>query len=240
MTCIVYKQECICENTKVVDVQEWPLFEHIPCTSIYSVHKSLASRKSTYFVFRQFFGESNLPRQEGMITHHLTRSVLWLKGSFRLGCKLAAFCNKWFCFCREIGFFYLFIAAVHCGKCRLLCLVLTGPEFLLMLQTVVVAQLVERLLPTPEVRSSNPVIYMEQLLTVNCTETTKIKKKEAGNGLFFTIEVSKNYSQLQVNETNFNETSREPMPDCFKQLNYRRTFKFFLRLCYRDRWRNCC
>ena len=93
MTCIVYKQECICENTKVVDVQEWPLFEHIPCTSIYSVHKSLASRKSTYFVFRQFFGESNLPRQEGMITHHLTRSVLWLKGSFRLGNQLYSVTN---------------------------------------------------------------------------------------------------------------------------------------------------
>ena len=48
---------------------------------------------------------------------------------------------------------------------------------------VVVAQLVERLLPTTEVRSSNPVIgniYIEYLL-VNCIEKTKIKKKEAWN-----------------------------------------------------------
>ena len=38
---------------------------------------------------------------------------------------------------------------------------------------VVVAQLVERLLPIPEVRGSNPVIgknlfYIEHLFTVNC------------------------------------------------------------------------
>ena len=47
---------------------------------------------------------------------------------------------------------------------------------------VVVVQLVERSLPTPEVRGSNPVIgkiYIEQLLTVNCVlvEKTKIKQK---------------------------------------------------------------
>ena len=52
---------------------------------------------------------------------------------------------------------------------------------------VVVAQLVERLLPTPEVRGSNPVIfkiYIEHLFAVNCIEKTKIKKKEAENGPF--------------------------------------------------------
>ena len=46
---------------------------------------------------------------------------------------------------------------------------------------VVVAQLVERLLPTPEVRGSNPVIGKKLYWTfnVNCFEKTKIKKKEA-------------------------------------------------------------
>ena len=46
-------------------------------------------------------------------------------------------------------------------------------------RAVVVAQLVERLLPIPEVRGSNPVIskiYIEHF-TVNCIEKTKIKKK---------------------------------------------------------------
>ena len=50
------------------------------------------------------------------------------------------------------------------------------------------AQLVERLLPIPEVRGSNLVIgkiYIEHLSSVNCIEKTKIKKKEAGNGPFF-------------------------------------------------------
>ena len=52
---------------------------------------------------------------------------------------------------------------------------------------VVVAQLVERSLPTPEIRGSNPVIgkllyrTFNCLSTVNCIEKTKIKKKEAGN-----------------------------------------------------------
>ena len=48
-------------------------------------------------------------------------------------------------------------------------------------RAVVVAQLVEQLLPTPEVHGSNPVIvkllYVEHLCTVNCFEKTKIKKK---------------------------------------------------------------
>ena len=53
------------------------------------------------------------------------------------------------------------------------------------------AQLVEQLLLTPEVRSSNPVIgkllyrTFNCLSTVNCIEKTKIKKKEAENGPFF-------------------------------------------------------
>ena len=49
------------------------------------------------------------------------------------------------------------------------------------------AQLVERSLSIPEVRGSNPVIskiYIGQLFTVKCIETTKIKKKEAGNSAF--------------------------------------------------------
>ena len=43
----------------------------------------------------------------------------------------------------------------------------------------VVAQLVERLLPIPEVRSSNPVIGKNIYLTftINCIEKTKIKMK---------------------------------------------------------------
>ena len=56
---------------------------------------------------------------------------------------------------------------------------------------VVVAQLVERSLPIPEVRGLNPVIsknlffYIELLFTVNCVlKKAKIKKKEAENGPF--------------------------------------------------------
>ena len=48
---------------------------------------------------------------------------------------------------------------------------------------MVVAQLVERSLPIPEVRGSNPVIgkiYIEHLFTVNSFEKTKIKKKSPG------------------------------------------------------------
>ena len=50
-----------------------------------------------------------------------------------------------------------------------------------------VAQLVERLLPTPEVLSSKPVIgkFIYLTFTVNCIEKTKINEKEAGNGPFF-------------------------------------------------------
>ena len=52
---------------------------------------------------------------------------------------------------------------------------------------VVVAQLVERSLPIPDVRSLNPVIGKHlywTLFTFNCIEKTKIKEKEAGNGPF--------------------------------------------------------
>ena len=45
---------------------------------------------------------------------------------------------------------------------------------------VVVAQLVERSLSTPEVRGSNPVIGK-----FICIEKMKIKKKEAGKGPIF-------------------------------------------------------
>ena len=59
----------------------------------------------------------------------------------------------------------------------------------------VVAQLVERLLPTPEVRGSNPpaIFYLFDiyLFTVNCIEKTKIKIKRPGMALllktFFAI-----------------------------------------------------
>ena len=53
---------------------------------------------------------------------------------------------------------------------------------------MVVAQLVERSLPKSEVHGSNPVfgnIYIEHFINDNSSiENTKIKKKEAGNGLF--------------------------------------------------------
>ena len=50
---------------------------------------------------------------------------------------------------------------------------------------MVVAPLVERLLPRTEVCGSNPVIrklYLYYQYTVNCIEKTNIKKKEAGIG----------------------------------------------------------
>ena len=51
---------------------------------------------------------------------------------------------------------------------------------------VVVAQLVERSLPKPGIRGSNPVIgniFYYQLYLKSDIEKTKIKKKEAANGL---------------------------------------------------------
>ena len=54
------------------------------------------------------------------------------------------------------------------------------------LKTVVVAQLVERSLPIPEGRGSNPVIgkILYQILTVNCIEKTKLKKRRPGMAHF--------------------------------------------------------
>ena len=54
---------------------------------------------------------------------------------------------------------------------------------------VVVAQLVERLLPIPEVYGLNPVFgkNLYWTFTVNCIEKTKIKKKEAENCPFIKI-----------------------------------------------------
>ena len=58
------------------------------------------------------------------------------------------------------------------------------------IRAVVVAQLVERLLPISEVCGSNPVIgkklfiYWTFVFCQLCIEKTKIKKKEAGNGPF--------------------------------------------------------
>ena len=50
---------------------------------------------------------------------------------------------------------------------------------------VVLAKLVERSHPTPEVRSSNPVIgKLYWTFKVNCIEKTKIITKETWNGLF--------------------------------------------------------
>ena len=49
-------------------------------------------------------------------------------------------------------------------------------------------QLVERSLPTIEVRGLNPVIgkfYIVRLLKTNCIEMTKIKKNEALNDPFY-------------------------------------------------------
>ena len=49
---------------------------------------------------------------------------------------------------------------------------------------MVVAQLVERSLPTPEGRGWNPVIG-EILFNVNCIEKTKLKIKRTGMANFF-------------------------------------------------------
>ena len=51
------------------------------------------------------------------------------------------------------------------------------------------AQLAERSLPIPEVRSSNPIdmtFYIEHVFTLKCIGKAIVKKKEAGNCRFFT------------------------------------------------------
>ena len=59
------------------------------------------------------------------------------------------------------------------------------------IKSVVVAQLVERLLPIPEVRGSNPVIgknlfiYLTFVYCQLCIEKTKIKKKRPGMAHLF-------------------------------------------------------
>ena len=58
---------------------------------------------------------------------------------------------------------------------------------------MVVAQLVEQSLPTAEIHGLNPVIA--KFITLNCSknyiEKTKIKKKEAGNGPFKKLNLSR-------------------------------------------------
>ena len=52
------------------------------------------------------------------------------------------------------------------------------------------AQLVERSLPTPEVRGSNPVIrklFYRTFVYCQLSRKDKNKEKEAGNGTFFCI-----------------------------------------------------
>ena len=46
---------------------------------------------------------------------------------------------------------------------------------------VVVAELVEQLLPIQEVRGSNPKVILNNYLLSNCIEKTKIKKKDDWN-----------------------------------------------------------
>ena len=68
---------------------------------------------------------------------------------------------------------------------------------------VVVAQLVERSLPVPYLRASNPVIC-KKLFPVNCIEKTKIKEKEARNGPFFKTSLivpPKSWSSLDKEES---------------------------------------
>ena len=62
------------------------------------------------------------------------------------------------------------------------------------------AQLLERLLPTPEVCELNPVIG--KLLILNCTEKTKIKKKRPRMGRLKTPFESRGifHKNLQINE----------------------------------------
>ena len=56
---------------------------------------------------------------------------------------------------------------------------------------MVVAQLVERSPPTPEIRNSKPVKHIKHMVIVNCVEKTKIKKKRLGTAHFL-VNVGKN------------------------------------------------
>ena len=64
------------------------------------------------------------------------------------------------------------------------------------LWAVVVAQLVEWLLPTPDVSGSNPVIgkNLFGIFTVNCIEKTKIKKKRPGLPHFLKVTLNAFYT----------------------------------------------
>ena len=62
---------------------------------------------------------------------------------------------------------------------------------------MVVAQLVEQLLPTSEICSSNPIV--SKILSANLTfkiEKTKIKEKEAGSGPFYHYEDKSSIEQM--------------------------------------------
>ena len=67
---------------------------------------------------------------------------------------------------------------------------------------VVMYQLVEHLLPKPEVRGSNLVIgkiYIQHLFTFICIEKTKIsKEKEAGNGSSFFKKIATAFDTLFI------------------------------------------
>ena len=77
------------------------------------------------------------------------------------------------------------------------------------------AQLEERLLPIPEVRSLNPVVdknYIDHLFTVNCIEKVTIKKKRPGRArLKFLLkkELKLNFSLCQMGEVLFRAFERE-------------------------------
>ena len=68
---------------------------------------------------------------------------------------------------------------------------------------VVVAQLVERPLPIPEVCCSNPVIgknYIEHFSILNCFENKKIKKKEARNDPFLKSACHRTYPEIKLQQ----------------------------------------
>ena len=77
-------------------------------------------------------------------------------------------------------------------------------------RAVVVAQLVERSLPKPEVRGSNPVIgenlyiYWTFVYCQLCIEKTKNKEKEAGNGPFF-LKKKELQTAFELNENSWTE-----------------------------------
>ena len=77
-------------------------------------------------------------------------------------------------------------------------------------RAVVVAQLVERLLPIPEVCGSNPVIgkNLHSTFTVNCIEKTKIKKKRPGMAHFFKKKLIRNTILQKASFTKVQEMTK--------------------------------